>query len=77
MCLCNMFLLASQLLVEILIHIVFSFFYIYFSLQNKDTADSRSRGGSNTSTRGGRGGTDRYGGRGGAAHFSSNGRGAF
>lgn len=44
-------------------------------LQNKDTTDSRSRGASNTSSRGGRGGTDRYGVRGGAAYFSPNGMG--
>lgn len=42
-------------------------------LQSKDTTDSRSRGASNTSNRGGRGGTDRYGVRSGAAYFTSNG----
>ncbi|CAL5410084.1 unnamed protein product [Camellia sinensis] len=39
--------------------------------ENKDTTESRSRGVSNTSNRGGRGGTDRYVGRGGSTQFSS------
>uniref|UniRef100_A0A166EWR8 GBF-interacting protein 1 N-terminal domain-containing protein n=1 Tax=Daucus carota subsp. sativus TaxID=79200 RepID=A0A166EWR8_DAUCS len=38
---------------------------------NKDSAESRSRSGSNTSNRGARSGTDRYVGRGGSTQFSS------
>lgn len=41
--------------------------------QNKDSAESRSRSGSNTSNRGARSGTDRYVGRGGSTQFSSSG----
>ncbi|CAK9139273.1 unnamed protein product [Ilex paraguariensis] len=39
--------------------------------ENKDTPESRSRGASSTSNRGGRSSTDRYVGRGGSNHFSS------
>ncbi|WOG89702.1 hypothetical protein DCAR_0208940 [Daucus carota subsp. sativus] len=39
--------------------------------ENKDSAESRSRSGSNTSNRGARSGTDRYVGRGGSTQFSS------
>ncbi|KAL5839173.1 hypothetical protein ACOSQ4_011781 [Xanthoceras sorbifolium] len=39
---------------------------------NKDSTESRSRGASNTSNRGGRGGADRYAGRGGSFQFGSN-----
>lgn len=57
-----------------------SFLLLFFSLvlflllQNKDSTDSRFRGASNASNRGGRGGADRYGGRGGSAQFGSNGK---
>ncbi|KAK4271795.1 hypothetical protein QN277_020434 [Acacia crassicarpa] len=40
--------------------------------ENKDTVDTRSRGTSNTSSRGGRTGTDRYGGRSGTNQLGSN-----
>ncbi|KAI9120764.1 hypothetical protein K1719_007797 [Acacia pycnantha] len=40
--------------------------------ENKDTVDNRSRGTSNTSSRGGRTGTDRYGGRSGTNQLGSN-----
>jgi len=64
---------------SLLCHLVFSFvlylaiwFLIFclLSFQNKDTAESKPRGSSNTSSRGLRGGTDRYAGRGGSNQLS-------
>lgn len=44
-----------------------------FNFQTKDSTESRSRTGSNTSNRGAKSGMDRYAGRGGSTHFSSSG----